>query len=187
MKRLLILFPIVLLSILATAPLAAAHTQLISSDPKDGAQVAAPPQQITLTFNEPVQVDQTTVTVTGADGTAWTVGQITGKDATLLVPVTPTGPAGLYTLNFKIGSADDHAVTGTTKFTMTVPLTTTTTPPPTTTTTPSSAAPSVAPAADVRTDQSSGIPWWVWLIVVLGVAAAAAVTVFLRKRSATSA
>ncbi|WP_439659518.1 copper resistance CopC family protein [Lentzea sp. HUAS TT2] len=187
MKRVLILLPIFLLSFLATAPLASAHTQLISSDPKDGAEVTAPPQQITLTFNEPVQVDQTTVTITGADGTAWTVGQITGKDATLLVPVTPAGPAGLYTLNFKIGSADDHAVTGAMKFTMTVPLTTTTTPPPTTTTAPSSAAPSIAPAADVQSDQSGGIAWWIWLIIAAGVIVTIGAAVFLRKRSATSA
>ncbi|MET9225668.1 copper resistance CopC family protein [Lentzea sp. NPDC003310] len=187
MKRVLILLPIFLLSFLATAPLASAHTQLISSDPKDGAEVAAPPQQITLTFNEPIQVDQTTVTVTGADGTAWTVGQLTGKDASLLVPVTPAGPAGVYTLNYKIGSADDHAVTGAVKFTMTVPLTTTTTPPPTTTTTPSSAAPSIAPAADAQTDQSSGMPWWVWLIVAVGVVGAVGAILFIRKRSTTSA
>ncbi|MDX8143165.1 copper resistance protein CopC [Lentzea sp. BCCO 10_0061] len=188
MKRLLLVLPLVLLSVLTTTPAASAHTQLISSDPKEGAQVAAPPQQLTLTFNEPVRPEQTTVTVTGADGTAWTVGQITAKDASLLVPVTPAGPAGLYTINFKIGSADDHAVTGAVKFTMTAPLVTTTTAPPTTTTTaPSSTAPSVAPVADVQSDQSTGLTWWAWLLIAIGVAAVAGAVVWLRRRATQSA
>ncbi|MGI5506392.1 copper resistance CopC family protein [Lentzea sp. CA-135723] len=179
--RYLLVLAITLLSVLAATPSASAHTQLTSSDPANGAQVAAPLQQITLTFNEPVAPDSTTVTVTGPDGAAWQIGQITGKDATLTVPVTPAGPAGEYVLNFKIGSADDHAVTGSLKFAMTVPATTTTTAPPTTTTTTTpSAAPSVAPAA--QSTQDSGIPWWIWLVVVLVVVAVAVVVLATRKK-----
>lgn len=185
MRRPLLILPMTLLALFAAVPMASAHTTLTASDPAEGASVAAPPSQITLTFNEPVKPEATTVTVAGADGTAWTVGQITAKDATVLVPVTPAGPAGPYTLTFKIDSVDDHPVTGTVKFTMAVPAATTTTVPPTTTTTaPSSSAPAVDPAASSsQPTGDGGVPFWVWIIVAVVVLAAAAFVVGRRKRT----
>jgi copper resistance protein C len=89
MKRLTIIAILAALATLWTAPNAWAHTELTASTPAEGAQVAAAPQQLSLTFSEPVDPAATKVTVTGAEGTAWTVGAITATNTTLTVPVTP--------------------------------------------------------------------------------------------------
>lgn len=190
MRRLLAALPIALLALLPVAPGAAAHTELTASDPAEGAQLPAAPAQLTLTFNEPVQMQATTIAVTGPGGVTWQVGTITARDNSLLVPVTPTGTAGQYTIDYRIGSADDHPVTGAIRFTLTAPVTTTTTAPPTTTTTsapaPTTTTVSAAPAAQQSADDG-GIPAWVWIVGVVVLAAiGVAVAVLTGRRRRTS-
>jgi methionine-rich copper-binding protein CopC len=152
------------LALLATAAPAAAHTELESSNPADGAQLAAPPTQLTLTFSEPVSTQGATVTVTGPNGNPWQVGTITAQNSTLTVPVQPAGPAGQYTLAWKITSADGDPASGTVRFALTAPavVTTppaTTTPPPTTTTAPANPS-TVAQAQQTGSGDDGGIPAW---------------------------
>lgn len=166
-------------ALLAMAPSALAHTELSSSDPGEGAALGAPPTQIRLTFDESVSLPADPLTVTGPEGATWALGPATLAGAVITAPVVqPAGPAGQYTINYRIVSADGDPVSGAVRFTLTAPAatTTTTTPPPTTTEAP--AQPTTSPAAaPAEPDDSGGIPLWVWfagavvlVILILGVA-----------------
>ncbi|NUT96976.1 MAG: copper resistance protein CopC [Saccharothrix sp.] len=199
MKR-LALSALVALGLLAAAPAAWAHTELIGSDPADGAALAQPPTRLTLTFSQPVPAESATVTVTAPDGTAWTVGEVTASGATLAVPLTPgAAPAGQYVVSWQVESLDGDFVTGKTSFSLTAaqpaPAATTTTAP-ATTSTPPAATTSGSPTETISlvatappTVQSApadggGFPVWGWVVgALVVVAAAVAVALRLRRRS----
>jgi methionine-rich copper-binding protein CopC len=101
---------------------ALAHNVLISSDPKDGASVDAGPALATLTFDQPVQSGDklNSVTVIGPDNTHWEAsGDPTVKGNAVIASLRPLGPAGEYTVGYRVLSADGHPVTGSVKFTLT--------------------------------------------------------------------
>jgi copper resistance protein C len=162
---------------------ALAHTSLKSSNPAKGASLPSAPPQITLTFSEPVQVEAGAITVAGPDGTQWTVGPADVTGAVVTAPVTPAGPAGQYTINYRVISADGDPVRGTVPFALTVavPVATSTTPPPTTssraaitldaTATALPVTPQPTPAAQQSND-SGGIPVWIWIVGALVVVGA---------------
>lgn len=103
-----------------TAGQAAAHTSLVSSDPADGASLPAGPQQVRLTFDEPVQREFATITVTGPGGTRWDGGDAVVSGSSVTVPLRPLGPAGDYVIGYRIVSADGHPVSDTLMFRLTV-------------------------------------------------------------------
>jgi methionine-rich copper-binding protein CopC len=167
--------------VVSPAP-AAAHAELIASTPAENAALAAPPAQVQLTFNEPVTPAENAVTVAGPDGATWTVGTPSAAGAVVTVPVQPTGPAGPYTLTYRVLSGDGDLVDGTVRFTLTTAATTTTT---TTTTTsapaPTSTTPStVEPVAAAADD--GGVPIWVWVVGALVVALAGLLVARLATR-----
>ena len=175
------------LAVVATATPAFAHAELIASDPASGASVAAPPQQVQLTFNEAVTLPADPVTITGPEGASWTIGQPSIAGAVVTVPVQPSGPAGAYTLTYRVVSDDGDDVTGTVAFTLTTAATTTT-PPPTTTDTSTTVAPTttVPAAAPASEDSDGGIPVWVWLLgaaVLVAVGVVVALRLARHKRS----
>lgn len=177
-------------ALLVTAAPALAHTSLKSSNPAKGAALAAPPRQLELTFSEPVQVEPGAVTVGGPDGTQWTVGQVTVSGPVVTAPVTPTGPAGEYVINYRVISADGDPVHGKVPFTLTaaVPAPTTTTQTTTSSPAPTSTSqqqPAPAPQTPTptaqQTEDSGGIPIWIWIagaVLVIG----AGIFVGLRAR-----
>ncbi|GAB1515242.1 copper resistance CopC family protein [Actinophytocola sp. KF-1] len=183
-RRLAAAFLLSAAAVLATATPAAAHAELIASDPVRDATLAAPPQQVQLTFNEPVSLDDDPVVVTGPGNVTWTVGQPVVAGAVVTAPVRANGPAGRYTLIYQVLSHDGDAVTGSVSFTLTAAAppqattttTTTTEQPPTTTATTSAA---VAPASD----PDDGVPVWVWLLGAVAVLAAVVVVVSRAGRS----
>lgn len=181
MKRLTTAALLAVLALLGTAPTAWAHTELTSSNPAEGAQVATPPTALTLTFNEPVDPAAATVTVTGTDGTAWTVGPITAADTTLTVPVTAAGQAGQYTIDYRIISADGDPVRGAVKFTLTTAIAPPATSSTATTTTDAPPAEPPAAAAQSSTAGQGGLPVWVWIVLGLAVVAAVVVAVLVRR------
>ncbi|MGN9782982.1 copper resistance CopC family protein [Nonomuraea sp. ZG12] len=104
---------------MAIAPPAQAHNVLISSDPKDGATLSAPPGQITLVFDQPVRQGYAQIGVTGADGSAWADGATTVAAERVTVKVKPLTTGGAYVVGYRILSADGHPVTGKIGFTLT--------------------------------------------------------------------
>ena len=191
LRRLAAVFLLSGIAVVATATPAFAHAELIDSNPAEDAALATPPQQVVLTFNEPVTLGANPVTVTGPGGASWTVGAPVADGAVLTAPVQASGPAGTYSIIYEVVSKDGDDVTGAVTFTLTAAVappatttTTTTTEPTTTTETPPTTT-SVAPVAGEPTDDD-GVPAWVWVLGAV-VVLAVGVVVVLRLRRAKGA
>lgn len=156
MKR---LFALVLLALVAAVGLAQpafAHNTLIDSNPKDGAQVEAAPDTVTLKFNDDVQPGEgNQIVVNGPGGTRWTSAaakvDVDGTTASAKLPAL--GPAGKYTVAYRILSADGHVVKNVISFTLTK----------------DGGGQSLSAAAE--DEESGGLPPWVWIggaVLLLG-------------------
>lgn len=113
----------VLLAILAGGP-AAAHAVLLGTDPEDGSVLDAPPDDLTVTFNEPVRAVEDGTSLIAADGTEVAV-DVAAVDATLVV--TPAEPLdeGTYVVSWRVVSLDSHPVAGAFSFSVGAPSATT--------------------------------------------------------------
>jgi methionine-rich copper-binding protein CopC len=106
---------------IALAPVASAHAVLIATDPAKGAKLASGPAQVSATFNEPLQTAFAAMTVVGPDANLWSTGDPRADGAVISVALRPLGPAGSYTVNYRVTSADGHVVTGSWAFELTTP------------------------------------------------------------------
>jgi copper transport protein len=113
----------VLLAILAGGP-AAAHAVLVGTDPQDGTVLDAAPDDLTITFNEPVRAVVDGTTVLAADGSE-VAADVAAVDATLVV--TPDAPLadGTYVVSWRVISLDTHPVAGAFSFSVGAPSATT--------------------------------------------------------------
>ncbi|GED08314.1 copper resistance CopC/CopD family protein [Cellulosimicrobium cellulans] len=109
----------VLLAILASGP-AAAHAVLVGTDPRDGTVLDAPPDALTITFNEPVQVVAGGTTVLAADGSPVDVEVAAVDDALVVTPAT-TLDDGTYVVSWRVVSLDTHPVAGAFTFSVGAP------------------------------------------------------------------
>lgn len=168
--------------LVTTAVPAAAHVELESSDPAEGATVAAP-TTVTLTFTGEVTASKEAIRITARDGSDWTVSSVKADGDTVTATVTPKGPAGPHGMTYRVTSTDGHTLSGTIRFTVTAP---TTTAPPTTTTTTSAPTTEVSAAAQADNTapaEEGGWPAWLWVLL----AAALVAVGFLVFRSRKSA
>jgi methionine-rich copper-binding protein CopC len=106
-----------LLLVLAPAAPAAAHAALISSSPADGAVVETLPDTVELTFSEAVATPAYVV-VTDPHGRTASVGEPQVADASVSQPTGQSDDEGEYTVEYRIVSADGHAVSGSVRFTV---------------------------------------------------------------------
>lgn len=172
LSRVVSVLVIVLLSLLAGAPTGAAHAQLKSSNPADGAQLKSPPKQVTLEFGEPVDAGFATVTVLGPDGRShWEAGKVQASGAKVSAPLRPLGPKGRYVIKYRVLSADGHPVSGSVTFRLQhaghgTP------------------APAAAASTTAGKPPKGGVPLWVWFAGAAGLflAAALAATFVARER-----
>jgi copper resistance protein C len=120
-STLLVLIGVLLTGLIGTwsAPVASAHSRVVSSDPADGATVASGPAQVTITFNEPLQESFAVLTVVGPDGHYWQDGNAIVDGPRLSAALRELGPAGTYTMNYRVTSADGHPVEGRRSFELT--------------------------------------------------------------------
>lgn len=167
MRRTLAVLLLAVTGVLGLATPALAHNVLVGSDPADGAKLATGPAKVSLTFDQPVQFGFNTVTVTSADGAHWEAGPVAVEGNAVSAPVRPLGPAGVYTIGYRILSADGHPVTGAIRFTLTTPGTGT----------PASVAPTGA--AQPGGADGGGTPVWPWIVGAV-VLLAAGVVIALR-------
>ncbi|ORW34825.1 copper resistance CopC family protein [Mycobacterium palustre] len=116
-----LLLAAVMLTAALTAPVASAHAARVSAEPADNATVATGPQRVSATFNERLQTTFAAMTVVGPDGNVWSTGDPTVQGAVVGVGLRPLGPAGTYTVNYRVTSADGHVVSGSWSFRLTVP------------------------------------------------------------------
>ena len=98
------------------APAAGAHTALTATDPAADSTVPTGPARVSATFNEPLQPTFAAMTVVGPDGNLWSAGEVEVRQAVASVALRPLGPAGRYTVNYRVTSADGHVVAGSWSF-----------------------------------------------------------------------
>ncbi len=108
---------------------AGAHAARVSTEPADNAVLAVGPDRVSATFNEKLQTAFAAMTVVGPDANVWSTGEPSVQGAIVAVGLRPLGPAGTYTVNDRVTSADGHVVSGSWSFRLTVPGTGTPGPP----------------------------------------------------------
>lgn len=117
-RRLLAAALLVMVAAITGAPTASAHAVRTASDPADGATLTAGPARVSATFNEQLQTAFAAMTVVGPDGNLWSSSPPEVQGATVGVGLRPLGPAGRYTVNYRVTSADGHVVSGSWSFTV---------------------------------------------------------------------
>ncbi len=141
-----------------------AHAVRVAADPAPDTSLTTGPDQVSATFNEQLQSSFAAMTVVGPDGNLWSQGDPRVQGAVVSVALRPLGPAGTYTVNYRVTSADGHVVSGSWAFTLTTAGTGT-----------------PGPSASARTPDS-GLPVWPFVVaaaVVIAIGAAWA----LRRRT----
>ncbi|MTD58305.1 copper resistance CopC family protein [Amycolatopsis pithecellobii] len=154
MRKALAVLALAVAAMIGTATPALAHNVLISTDPAKGTALETGPAKITLIFDAPVQGgDINQISVLGPDRSQWAEGTVAISSNVVTVPVRPLGPAGTYTVGYRILSSDGHPVTGEYTFTLTKA---------------GNGTPATAGAATGVAGSSSGsgggVPVWVWVI-----------------------
>ena len=100
----------------STTTPASAHNTLLSSTPADGEAVPRTPQAVVLVFDESAIALGAQVLVTGPSGPVQT-GSPTVTNNSVRQQLADNAPAGVYTVAWRVTSADGHPVTGTFHFT----------------------------------------------------------------------
>jgi methionine-rich copper-binding protein CopC len=149
----------------AGAGVASAHATRIATDPVENAELSQSPQKVSATFNEALQPEFAAMTVVGPDGNLWSTGDPQLNGAVISVGVRPLGPSGIYTVNYRVTSADGHVVSGAWSFRLTVASTGTPGPP----------ASTAAPSGD-------GIPVWPFFVAAGVIVAAGGLWAVRRQR-----
>ncbi len=98
---------------------AAAHSELVGSQPADTSTVAAPPPEVVLEFNQDIAATFATIVVQSEDGTDWSSGTAAVSGPRARTAVRAGAPAGRYSVNYRVVSADGHPITGSVTFTAT--------------------------------------------------------------------
>lgn len=155
-----ILFALFACVLLAVSP-AAAHTDLVSSEPSDGQTLRKPPRTISLTFGENLLSAGSRLVAQDADGAAVTIGSPQVDGAVLSAAWPSSAAQGAFTVSYRTVAADGHPLEGKVRFTIAAPA-------------PASATPAtqVSPAAGTVPDQTSqtvnpALIWGPLLLVVL--------------------
>jgi len=155
------------------APPAAAHDVLVASSPANRSTVTRTPDEVVLTFDRPAIALGTQVVVTGPTGPV-NDGAPLLVDNTVTQPLAAGAPAGAYTVEWRVTSADGHPVSGTLRFAAT-------------------AAGAARPAASSTplpaqpATTTPGAPSWVWLLLVVAVLATASGALWSRRRHRSTA
>ena len=139
-----------------TAP-AAAHTDLISADPRDGATVSELPAEVRLEFSDDMDPGLSTVTLRDGDGGSTPLDLSNGTQPTVLVAAVPDtvvpedGTTTRWTVTFRVVSRDGHPVAGSSTFVVRTPPS----PRTSSTSSPSSAATTGSPDPDPGSNTAS--------------------------------
>lgn len=171
---------------------AAAHDELVSTQPADGAAVDVPPAAVSLEFSEEPLVDGTQLQVTGPDGAVASVGDTVVDGTTVSIALATELPAGAYTVDWRVTASDGHPTSGTFTFTATggtapIPTSTPTPTPtptatPTPTPTPTVATPSPTPTTPPSSEEGGLSRTVVGLLVAGGVLLSAGAAILARRR-----
>jgi len=96
---------------------AAAHAQLIGTDPVDGAVLPQAPGSVTLSFNEPVRLTDREITVYDAEGRAVaSTARSSGTDVVVDLPDAAALERGSFVVAWFVVSGDGHPISGSLTF-----------------------------------------------------------------------
>jgi copper transport protein len=100
--------------VFAAAPVASAHATAVSTDPNDGAVLAAAPSAVSVSFDESVSVTSDSLRVFDPAGVRADAGGAThgGRGSVLTVLLRPGLLNGTYVAAWRVVSADSHPVQG---------------------------------------------------------------------------
>ena len=154
-------------ALLFAAGPACAHDAAESSSPADGATVAAPHEEVSITFNNTPLGLGSQVRVNDAAGADWADGKVEIVDNVATQKLREGAPAGKYTVLWRVVSSDSHPIEGTFTFTATAGAegSTAAAPVPTVGT----QQPGVTPAPENAPNAAEPFPWS--LVVFAAVAA----------------
>jgi copper transport protein len=96
----------------ATAAPAAAHAELVSTDPAEGARLDQVPSRVTLEFSEGVSLGAGYARVLSRDGTRVDSGSPSVDGSVLTIPLRAGLPEAGYLVTYRVISADSHPVSG---------------------------------------------------------------------------
>lgn len=167
-------------AIILPASPALAHNQLASSRPGQNTRVAQSPEEIVLEFTERLNADYTTIVITDGAGAQLPVdGPTVDQQRGVVRPVNPL-PDGVYTVAYRVVSADGHPIQGAFRFAVNAPLTDAAA-------APGAGQPTSDPGPDAEADGASGGGWLPYAVggAVLLVAAGALAAVVFRRRRVT--
>lgn len=173
LARLVVIAAVAALALLFGIAPASAHNRLIATVPAENSTISSAPDSFSVTFDQPVEDGFTELVVIGPGNTHWEGGPPRIEGNTVRAALRHLGPAGRYTIEYHIVSADGHPVEGSASFTLSKAGSGT-------------PAPEGSIAADgsivsggssANSSGASALVWWPWLVgggVVLVVAFLAA-------------
>ena len=155
-----------LAGLVAGAAPASAHDAVISVAPASGSTVETAPATVELVLGEPAIAIGTAILVLGPGGAIVSAGAPALVGATVSQGLVETRPAGTYTVEWRVTSADGHPISGRFTFTAAAPVAPAPVGPPTsepaTTAIPDAATGSATPVAQIGAPGGSGagvLPW----------------------------
>ncbi|MFD5278722.1 copper resistance protein CopC [Pseudarthrobacter sp. NPDC058362] len=104
-------------ALLGLAGPASAHDAAESSSPAQGATVPAPPDRVSVTFSQKPLGIGASFSVKDASGAEWADGPVEIVDNVATQKLKNGGPAGKYTVAWRVVSSDSHPIEGTFSFT----------------------------------------------------------------------
>ena len=114
----LLLITLATVALLAIPAIASAHVELISSSPEAGANLDSAPTEVIVSFDDEVDPDHSTFSVTDADGNEVGSGEVdlTVADRNVLRGDVTISEPGVYTVNYTVAGVDGHEIVGTFSF-----------------------------------------------------------------------
>ena len=158
---------------------ASAHDAAESTSPATGATLAAPPEQVSVTFNKNPLALGSQMLVNDAAGTNWSDGGVEIVDNVASQKLKAGAPAGAYTVLWRVVSSDSHPIEGSFTFTATAgaPGSTAVAAVPTMGT----AEPGITPAPSQPASSAEPFPWSI--VIFVGTAIGIMVVLALMARS----
>ncbi len=159
---------------------ASAHDAVEASSPSDGATVATPPAEVSITLNQPPLGLGSQVRVSGPAGTDWADGKVQIVDNVATQKLREGAPAGKYTVQWRVVSSDSHPIEGTFSFTATAGAAGSTAAAPVPTV--GTPQPGLTPAPEKAPDASEPFPWSLVVFAAVAVGLLVALGVLARRR-----
>jgi copper resistance protein C len=114
----LLLITLATAALLAIPAVASAHVELVSSSPEAGDNLDSAPTEVNVTFDDELDPDHSSFTVTDAGGNEVGSGEVdlTVADRNVLRGEVTIADPGVYLVSFTVAGVDGHEIEGTFSF-----------------------------------------------------------------------